>query len=810
MNLFSSLQGPLAGRYRLERELGRGGMAVVFLAEDLKHQRQVAIKVMRPDLAASVGRDRFLREITLAAGLQHPHILPLHDSGAIEADGETLLFYVMPFVQGQSLRQRLEEAERLPVDEALTIAREVLSALECAHQAGVVHRDIKPENILLSGGHALVADFGIAVAAQKTPEDARLTDVGSVVGTPAYMSPEQAAGEREIDARSDLYAFGCVLFEMLAGTPPFTGHSPQAIMTKRLTEDAPSVRRLRADTPDVVDAALQRVLSRQPDARFPSAAKFAAALQPGYVGGATPVPASAPSRRGWWPQLLGAVVVAIAAVAWFASRSPKPAVPEQPKLALTDLVVANRDSSTEYLQSGIPEFLAAALLHLPGLEVVPMSTVRRDSLGGSPAELGRRVGATAVLTGSLARYGGNLWINAELVQVADGRLVWSGQFQYPDTNYAGVVPALVGVIADSLRLQLSSGLRSDVLRHTTVDPVVLDLVLRAGRGWLRGIAGAEGDSATIDSSRVLYARVLERDPNNARAIAGMGEFYSISFIRGWGVPGLTPGELKEKADSLVYLALSLDSMLPNAWNQVAVNRLYLEDDFKGAADALARMHASDTTWAEYYRLHGVYLQEIMGDLTDALGEYRWAVESDPSVIRLNSYAAGLMAARRYQEAADVLERSMAARPSAGARWRLIATYEHLGRHADATRIRREADPTGQDAAPFEAALAAGDTAAYARARRAELQHSADSLIARLSMADVVPAERYNVAELRIGAILCELGEPTRAMDLVEALYRIRPKRLRWIVTNVDLGCLRDDPRYLPMVRAAGLEPYLRN
>ncbi|HMU61188.1 MAG TPA: protein kinase [Gemmatimonadales bacterium] len=809
MNLSSSLQGPLAGRYRLERELGRGGMAIVFLAEDLKHQRQVAIKVLRPDLAASVGRDRFLREITLAAGLQHPHILPLHDSGAIEADGETILFYVMPYVQGQSLRQRLEETEQLPIDEALTIAREVLSALESAHRAGVVHRDIKPENILLSGGHALVADFGIAVAAQKTPGDARLTDVGSVVGTPAYMSPEQAAGEREIDARSDLYAFGCVLFEMLAGTPPFRGASSQAIMVKRLTEDAPSVRRLRAEVPDVVDAALQRVLSRPPEARFPTAASFAAALQPGYVGGATPVPASAP-RRGRWPQLLGALAVVVAAVAWFGSRSPKAAPPGEPKLALTDLVVANRDSSTEYLRSGIPEFLASALLHLPGLEVVPMSTVRRDSLGGTPAELGRRVGATAVLTGSLARYGGNLWINAELVQVADGRLVWSGQFQYPDTNYAGVVPALVAVIADSLRLQLSSGLRSDVLRHTTVDPVVLDLVLRAGRGWLQGIAGAEGDSATIDSSRMLYSRVLERDPNNARAIAGLGDYYSISFIRGWGVSGLTPLEIKQRADSLVDLALSIDSALPNAWNQIVVDRMYLEDDFDGTDDALTRMKNSDPNSAEYYRLAGVYQQEIMGNLSAALDDFRKAVENEPSIIRLNSYAAGLMAARRYQEAAEALERSMAMRPSAGARWRLIATYEHLGRRADATRIRREADPTGQDAAPFEAALAAGDTAAYSRARRAELQKSADSLIARLSMADVVPAERYNVAELRIDAMLCELGESTKAMDLVENLYRIRPKRLRWIVTNVDLGCLRDDPRYLPMVKAAGLEPYLRN
>jgi len=805
MNLLTTLQGPLAGRYRLERELGRGGMAVVFLAEDLKHRRQVAIKVLRPDLPVTVGRDRFLREIALAAGLQHPHILPLHDSGAIDADGGTLLYYVMPFVQGESLRHRLEEHRQLPVEEALAIAREVLSALEAAHRAGVVHRDIKPENILLSGGHALVADFGIAVAAQPTPGDARLTDVGSVIGTPAYMSPEQAAGERDIDARSDLYAFGCVLYEMLGGTPPFIGHSPQAIMVKRLTEDAPSLRRLRKDVPDPVVAALERALARRADDRFPTAAAFSAALQPGYAGGATPVPAPAATRRGWWPQVLVVAAVVAAALLWFGTRRPDPGAAVSPRLALTDLVVASRDSSTEYLRGGIPEYLASALLHLPGLEVVPMSTVRRDTLGGTPAELGSRLGATAVLTGSLARYGGTLWINAELVQVADGRLVWSGQFQYPDTNYAGVVPALVGVIADSLRLQLSSGLRSDVLRHTTVDPVVLDLVLRAGRGWLRGIAGAEGDSATIDSSRALYAKVLERDPNNPRAIAGMGEFYSISFIRGWGVPGLTPAELKEKADSLVYLALSLDSLLPNAWNQVAVNRLYLEDDFDGAAEALARMHASDTTWAEYYRLHGVYLQEIMGDLNGALGEYRVVVESDPSVIRLNSYAAGLMAARRYEEAAEVLERSMASRPSAGARWRLINTYEHLGRHADATRLRREADPTGKEAAPFEAALAARDPASYAEARRAELEHSADSLIARLSMADVVPAERYNVAELRIGAMLCELG-----VDLVENLYRIRPKRLRWIVTNVDLGCLRDDPRYLPMVKAAGLEPYLRN
>jgi TolB-like protein len=474
------------------------------------------------------------------------------------------------------------------------------------------------------------------------------------------------------------------------------------------------------------------------------------------------------------------------------------------------LVVTNRDPSTDYLRAGIPDYLVSALRRLPGLEVMPMSIVRRDSALTSPVDLGRKLGATAVLTGTLSRFGGRLAVNSELVQVSDGRLLWSGQFEYPDTAYAGLVPMLVGAIADSLRLQLSGGDRQDVIARATVDPAVLDLLLRARHTYSRGTLGAPGDSAIIDSARTMFQQVLEHAPHTPEALWGIAATYNIAYLRGWDVPGLTPLQVYASSDSLNQLAIALDSTLGPAWVTLAVDRLYVKDDFEGALDALQRAIAADSGFADSYRIRGILRQEIEGDIEGALHDFRRAVELEPTLARLNSLAAGLMADRRYAEAVPVLERSMATRPNAGAWTRLITTLERLGRHGDATQIRRRVDSAGASAAPFEAALAAQDTAAYQVARRAELRRAADSLLARQSRLDVAPAERYTVAELRIDALLCELGDSRKAMDLVEDLYRIRPKRVRWVVTNVDLGCLRKDPRYLPMVKAAGIEQYLRN
>ena len=315
----------LAGRYRIERELGAGGMATVYLAHDLRHDRDVAIKVLHPDLGAALGGERFLSEIKTTARLQHPHILPLLDSG--DADG--LLYYVMPVVTGETLRDRLAREKQLPIDDALRIAREVADALGYAHGLGVIHRDIKPENILLQGGHALVADFGIALAVQ-TAGGQRMTQTGLSLGTPQYMSPEQAMGERAIDARTDVYALGAVTYEMLAGDPPFTGSTVQAIVAKVLTEKPAPPSAVRDTVTPAVEHAVLKALAKLPADRWATAAEFAAALGATSVAGTVPAsraavaPARAPRRAFTLAHALVTVAAIVAAV-WFARREQAPA-----------------------------------------------------------------------------------------------------------------------------------------------------------------------------------------------------------------------------------------------------------------------------------------------------------------------------------------------------------------------------------------------------------------------------------------------------------------------------------------------------
>jgi serine/threonine protein kinase/Tol biopolymer transport system component len=319
------LSTALADRYVIERELGAGGMATVYLAHDVKHDRKVALKVLRPELSAILGAERFLAEIKTTANLQHPHILGLHDSG--EADG--LVFYVMPYVEGESLRDRLVREKQLPVDEAVRIAREVLGALDYAHRHGVVHRDIKPENILLHDGSALVADFGIALAVSRSDGGTRMTETGMSLGTPHYMSPEQAMGDREITAKSDVYALGCVLYEMLTGEPPFVGPTAQAIVARVLTEEPRSLTVQRRTIPPHVEAAVRKALAKLPADRFGSAAEFAAALaDTAFATTATAVPsASSPNGRRWrWVAgALGVALVAVGVVAvlgWMRGTPP--------------------------------------------------------------------------------------------------------------------------------------------------------------------------------------------------------------------------------------------------------------------------------------------------------------------------------------------------------------------------------------------------------------------------------------------------------------------------------------------------------
>ncbi len=351
MTILDRLKSALASSYAIERELGQGGMATVYLAEDLKHRRKVAVKVLKPELAAAVGHERFLREITTTANLRHPHILPLYDSG--EADG--FLYYVMPYVEGESLQTRLAREKQLPLDDALQIAREVADALSYAHAHDVVHRDIKPDNIMLESGHAVVADFGIARALDAAGGDA-LTQTGLAVGTPVYMSPEQASGD-EVDGRSDLYALGCVLYEMLGGQPPFTGATAESLVHQHVMVEPPPITNLRPAVPAPVVATLSRALAKAPADRFNPVGMFASALAPDVATAShQALPAASSSNRWVW-LAVGSVALAAALAAGFFLRgsgtAPPGAVPGERSVAVLPFDNIGGDPESEYFSAGM-------------------------------------------------------------------------------------------------------------------------------------------------------------------------------------------------------------------------------------------------------------------------------------------------------------------------------------------------------------------------------------------------------------------------------------------------------------------------
>src|SRR5688572_4306502 len=307
------VESALGERYRIGRELGRGGAAIVYLAEDRKHRRQVAIKVLRPELSQHLGPERFLREIDIAARLSHPNILPIHDSGL--ADG--LLYYVMPFVEGESLRDRMDREKQLGLEEAVRITREVAGALAHAHAAGVIHRDIKPANILLQAGHAVVSDFGIARAIERSGGD-RLTATGLAIGTLAYMSPEQASGEQELDVRSDVYSLGCVLYEMLAGDAPYTGSTPQAILARKVTQPPPRLRVVRDTLPTAVESVVTKALAKVPADRYATATQFSDALERSL----TTKDAAEAARPRWRRSAMVVLTATAAGVVWLVVNAP--------------------------------------------------------------------------------------------------------------------------------------------------------------------------------------------------------------------------------------------------------------------------------------------------------------------------------------------------------------------------------------------------------------------------------------------------------------------------------------------------------
>ena len=425
--LLERLKSALSDRYTVDREIGRGGMATVFLAEDLKHGRKVAVKVLHPELAAALGGERFLREIQITARLQHPNILVLLDSGG--ADG--LLYYVMPYVEGESLRELLERDTQLSLDEAVRITREVADGLDYAHGQKVIHRDIKPANILLSAGHAMIADFGVAAAVEEAG-GARITQTGMAVGTAAYMSPEQA-GASGVNARSDIYALGCVLYEMLAGQPPLTGVTPQATQARRLSETPPPLRNLRGAIPKRVDQVLCRALDPVPADRYATAGEFAEVLADAIQAGDM-APALAPGRKKAWPRIVaaGALVLAVLAAIWLLPGRGD--APDDDRVAVAVFDNQTGDASLDLVGRMAQDWITQELARAGVVEVVPTTTALKSHLyvasivgtrqGADPIRLlAEETEAGTIVSGAYYRRGDSIQFQAQITDASDGRVL---------------------------------------------------------------------------------------------------------------------------------------------------------------------------------------------------------------------------------------------------------------------------------------------------------------------------------------------------------------------------------------------------
>ncbi|HVH67203.1 MAG TPA: protein kinase [Gemmatimonadales bacterium] len=654
--LVDRLRAGLAGRYTIERELGRGGMATVYLAHDVKHDRPVALKVLRPELAATLGLERFQREIKLAARLQHPHILTVLDSGG--AAGQ--LWYTMPFVAGESLRDRLTREKQLALDDALQIAREVADALGYAHGQGVIHRDIKPENILLSRRHALVADFGVARALQSAGGE-KLTETGMAVGTPAYMSPEQATAERDLDARSDIYSLGCVLYEMLAGEPPYTGPSVQAVIAKRFSEPIPHLCTVRESIPAAIEQVVTKALARAPADRYVSAMDFAEAL-----GGAGQVPTTGGiggahrfvSRRPLFTVLVvGFFLGAGALFAWRRTHTGgEGGGPKRLAVLPFDNV---GDSADAYFADGLTDAVRGKLTALGGLEVIgSASSAQYRKSSKTPQQIGRELDVRYLLIGKVRwakRVGApsRVQVSPELIEAPSGVDKWQEPFDALLSDVFTVQGDIATRVARALDVALGTGARERLAERPTRNLAAYDAFLR-GDAVLRGFAN------------VYPASLRKALPQLERAVA-----LDSAFVEAWGDLAITHAILYsgntptagEAARRAAERALALAPNRPEGHEALALYYSLITGD-KPRALAEARTALTLAPGSAIYLTLVGNAEEGVGRWEEGRAHLEQALRLDPlSGLAIRRLAVALLYTHHYPEARQVCDRGLALAPT---------------------------------------------------------------------------------------------------------------------------------------------------
>ena len=735
----TSLTSTLADRYTIERILGHGGMATVHLAEERKHKRKVAIKILRQELGASVGAERFLREIGIAAQLSHPHIVPLIDSG--ESDGS--LYYVSPFIDGGSLRDRLNAQGRLPIDDALRIAHEVGAALDYAHRNGFVHRDVKPENILFADDHALLADFGIAHVCM--PEGESLTLAGLALGTPEYMSPEQASGETEIGVPGDIYGLACVVYEMLAGEPPFRGASARATMAKQVTERARPLRALRPDAPSGFERVLEKALAKDPLQRYATIMEFCGALNRAR---------SEPSR---------------------------PFVTTTRTIAVLPFVNASPDPDNEYLSDGITDELINALAKVDGLRVASRTSV--FALKGKAQDvraIGALLEASEVLEGTLRRSGDNLRITAQLTSTDDGRLVWSERYDRKLDDVFAIQDEISRTIVAKLRSTSFADIIAPAGDRHSENVEAYGLYLRGRYAWNKRTS--EGVTEGIK----YFEEAIALDPGYALAYTGLADSYALHI----DYRNVAVHEGFEHAKFYARKAIALDDTLAEAHASLAWSLFIYDWDWSGAEKAFRRAIELDPRYATAHQWYA-FLLASQGRFDEALLEAHTAQENDPASVSVRrSLGYTYVYARKYQQARYHIDRAIAMNPTAEETFRIQGLILTLDKqYPAAERVLREALTLAPECGSYtKATLAyslacAGDTS-YAAQIAAELEEE---------------RKTEYVSPVELATVYIGLGDADKALDWIEHAVEDRRGWAAYLRVHPIVDPLRNEPRFARLV-----------
>ena len=736
------LRAAVADRYRIEEEIGRGGMGAVYLAEDLKHARKVAIKVLLPGNGPQYEPQRFLREIRIAARLSHPQILPVHDSG--ESGG--LLYFVMPYAGCETLRDRLRREGMLPIDAALRITRAVAAALDYAHRHNVIHRDIKPENILLQEGEPVVADFGVATAISAAGGDnIYITDRGFAVGTPAYMSPEQASAERDLDGRSDLYSLACVLFEMLSGKPPFAGSGFRATMARHAVEVPPPLRTLRANVPLAVESALQRALAKAPGDRFATMADFCEAL-------------SAPAH----PTALA------------------PARGEKRAIAVLPFANSSADPENEYFSDGMTDELITALSKVEGLRVASRTSVFAfKNLREDVRSIGARLDVSAVLEGAVRKSGNRLRISVQLISVADGRMLWSERFDREMADVFAVQDEIAGTIVRTLRSTLLGDLGDPTPVRYTENVRAYSLYLKGRFWWNRRT------QTDIAEGIKYFEQAIAEDPGYALAYSGLADSYALDL----DYRGVPVAEGMERARREARKAIELDESLAEAHTSLAWVTFIYDWDWAGAEREFSRAIQLNPRYGTARQWYAWFLA-AMGRFEEGLAEARISVELDPASVSIRRSLGWLQYyAGQHELALECLKRALAMNPTAEETHRTIGlVLLQQGKYDEAEAAFREALANTENAVMAFAGLG------HVAARRGDLQES------RRILAELHQRARSSyVSPVAFTGLYVALGEHDAAFEWLEQAYRERRGWMAYLNIEPLLEGLRPDPRFRRLV-----------